>query len=124
MSIASPEIRVMAKGETNAIVIDWGVKTAGSETGVLKAGDTVSSCTVAVDSKPSGASDPTLGSVTAPASTGYVNGRNCAIGEWTQCSIVTGSSQTVGIYRLKFTATTTNGKVIPRFVKIEVKVPV
>lgn len=118
--ITSPEIRVMSQGETNTIVIDWGENTAGQETGVLKAGDTVASCTVSCTAKPTGASDPTLGSVTAPASTGYVNGRNCSIGEWTSGNITTGSSQAAGLYTLKYTATTTNGKVLPRKVQVRV----
>lgn len=120
MSIQASEIRVMAQGETNTIVTDWGENTAGTETGVLKAGDTVASCTIAVSSKPSGASDPTLGSVTVPGSTGYVNGRSCTTGEWTQVNITTASDQTAGEYRLKLTATTTNSKVIPRFIKVRV----
>lgn len=118
--IQSSEIRTMAQGETNTLVIDWGENTAGAETGVLKAGDTVASCTVSVVSKPTGADDPTLGSVTVPGTSGYVNGRLCTTGEWTQVSVQTGASQTAGEYRLKFTATTTNSKVLPRFVRIRV----
>lgn len=121
MSITSPEIRVMAKGETNTIVIDFGENTAGAETGVLKAGDTVSTATVSVDSKPSGATDPTLGSASANGSAVYVNGRSCSAGEAVSFNITTASDQTAGIYRLKVTATTANSKVIPRFVKVDVR---
>lgn len=123
MSITAPNIADMAAGETNALCIDWGVSVAGQETGVLKAGDTVASCTAAVSAAPSGASNPTFGSVIPNTSTLYVNGRNCAIGEATSVSIVTGNTQTPGQYLLKFTATTANGKVIPRFVRMNVMVP-
>lgn len=121
--LVADEIRSMALGETNSIDIDWGVKTAGSETGVLKAGDTVSTCTVSVYRKPTGASDPTLGSVSANGSALYVNGRSCAAGEATTGNITTSSSQTAGVYWLLYTATTTNSKVLPRYVRINVEVP-
>lgn len=123
MSLVAPQIENMARGETNTISIDWGENTAGSETGVLKAGDTVTSCTVAVYTKPTGATDPTLGSVSANGSALYVNGRSCSAGEATTNNITTASDQTAGQYTLKFTATTTNGKVLPRFVRVNVMVP-
>lgn len=121
-SLEAPQIRSIARGETNTIVIDWGENTAGQETGVLKAGDTVTSCVVVVDSKPTGATDPTLGSVSANATALYVNDRSCSAGEATTCNIATASDQTAGEYRLKFTATTTNGKVLPRYVRVRVEV--
>lgn len=120
MGIIAPEIRQMAQGETNTICIDWGENTAGQETGVLKAGDTVASCTVSVVTKPTGATDPTLGSVSANGTALYVNGRSCSAGEATTNNITTGSSQTAGIYLLKYTATTANSKVLPRYVKVTV----
>lgn len=119
--IRSDQIREMARGETNTIITDWGENTAGQETGALKSGDTVASCTIAVESKPTGADDPTLGSVTAPNSTEYINNRNCSSGEWTQVNITTAADQAYGTYRLKLTATTTNGKVLPRSITIHVK---
>lgn len=121
MSVTCREIRAMARGETNAIDIDWGENTSGEETGVLKAGDTVASAAVVVDTKPTGAADPTLGSVTVNATALYVNGRSCSAGEATVFSITTASNQTYGQYRLKVTATTTNGEVIPRFVRVNVE---
>lgn len=114
------EIREMGRGEVQRIDCDWGENTSGSETGTLKAGDTVASCVVAVQAKPSGASDPTMGSVTVNASPLYVNGRSCSAGEATTCSATMGSSQTYGEYVLKFTATTTNGYTIIRYVRIMV----
>jgi hypothetical protein len=51
----------------------------------------------------------------------YVNGRSCSAGEAVSFNITTASDQTAGIYRLKVTATTVNSKVIPRFVKVDVR---
>ncbi len=123
MSLLCIQVPDIAKGETNTICLDWGENTAGQETGALKAGDTVASCAVSVDSKPIGASDPTFGSVAVNATPLYVNERSCSAGESTTVNITTSSSQTVGLYRLKFIATTTNGKVIPRFIRINVANP-
>lgn len=123
MSLTAPEFRSMARGETNTIDIDWGENTAGSETGVLKAGDTVASCAVSLDDSPSGSTTPTIGSVTVNATALYVNGRECSAGEATICTVTTGATQGYGAYRLKFTATTTNSKVIPRYVVINVDQP-
>lgn len=121
MSLTAPEIRTMARGSIHAIDIDWGENTAGEETGVLKSGDTVSSCVVAVDAKPSGAADPTLGAVSVPGSSLIVNGRTCTAGEATTCMITTAADQAYGNYRLKFTTTTANAFVLPRFVNVIVK---
>jgi len=123
MSITAKEIRTMARGETNSIDIDWGENTSGEETGVLKAGDTVATCVVVVDSKPTDAADPTLGSVSANGSAIYVNDRSCSAGEATTCTCAMASNQGIGTYRLKFTATTTNSKVLPRFVYVQVVLP-
>lgn len=123
MSLVASQIENMARSEVNTISIDWGENTAGLETGVLKAGDTVTSCVVAVYTKPTGAADPTLGSVSVNGSAIYVNDRSCSAGEATYCNITMASDQTAGQYWLKFTATTTNGKVLPRFVRVNVMVP-
>jgi hypothetical protein len=123
MSITAKEIRTMSRGETNSIDIDWGENTSGEETGVLKAGDTVASCVVALDDYPSGATTPTLGSVSVNGTAIYVNDRSCSAGEATTCTIQTGASQGYGMYRLKFTATTTNSKVLPRYVYVQVVAP-
>lgn len=120
MSINAIPVRAIARGEVNRIDIDWGENTAGVETGVLKNGDTVSSCTVAVSTKPSGAADPTFGSVTVNSTALYVNGRSCSAGEATTVSITAASDQAYGLYRLKFTATTTNGYTVPRFASVRV----
>lgn len=121
--ITADTISNMAQGEVNSLLIDWGENTPGQETGVLKASDTVVSCTVAVDSKPVGAADPTFGSVTVNSGALYVNLRSCSAGEATTVNVTMGASQTYGPYRFKFVATTTNGKVIPRYVRVNVQAP-
>jgi len=123
-SLTAPGIRTVARGEINRLYLDWGENTAAEKTGVLSAGDTVASCTVSVYSKPTGATDPTLGSVTVPAnaSSDDINGRVWSTGEATVCTITTAADQTLGDYVLTFTATTTNGYVLPRKVKLKVSI--
>lgn len=123
-TLIAPQVVTMARGEVNTISIDWGNKTAGSETGALKNGDTVTSCVVAADgTEPAGMTAPTLGAVTVNSAAQYVNRRSCAAGEATNCNVTTSATQGIGSYQLKFTATTTNGKTIPRYVRIVVEVP-
>ncbi len=119
--IYANQTRVMGRSEVQRIDCDWGENTSGSETGTLKAGDTVASCAVAVQSKPTGASDPTFGSVSVNGTALYVNGRSCSAGEATTVQITMGASQAYGDYALKFTATTTNGYTIIRYVRIVVE---
>lgn len=125
-SITAPQIRVMARGETHRIDIDWGDSTAGAETGVLNAGDLVESCVVEIDARPGSAveeDDPELGTVVVPENTSSdtINSRQWVEGEATTCTIETADDQTLGTYRLKFTATTVNGMVLPRFITVQVK---
>lgn len=124
-SLTAPEFHTMARGEVNRLYVDWGENTAAEKTGVLSAGDTVVSCVVTVDSKPTGAADPTLGSVTVPTNTlsDDINDRVWSTGEATVCTITTASDQAYGIYRLKFVATTANGYTLPRYVKVRVGAP-
>lgn len=125
-SLTAPELRIVARGEVNQLYIDWGENTAAQKTGCLSAGDIVSSCTASVDDKPTGATDPTIGSVTVPTQGSPqddINGRLWSTGEATVCTLTTSSSQTVGRYRLKFVATTANGYTLPRFVHVEVRLP-
>lgn len=123
-SLTAPGIRTVARGEINRLYLDWGENTAAEKTGVLSAGDTVASCTVSVYSKPTGATDPTLGSVTVPAnsSSDDINGRVWSTGEATVCTITTAADQALGDYVLTFTATTANGYVLPRKVKLKVSI--
>lgn len=122
-ALTAPHHHTMAKGETNRVYIDWGENTAAEKTGVLSAGDTVASAVVSVDSKPTGASDPSLGSVTVPtnSSSDDINGRVWSTGEATVFTITTGSSQTEGTYRLQVTAITANSYVLPRYVNVVVR---
>jgi hypothetical protein len=113
----------VARGTVQSITVDWGENTAGSETGILDAGDTVSSCTVSVDSKPVGASDPTFGSVSVNAAAVYVNGRSCSAGEAVSVTMTLSASQAYGSYRLKLTASTTNGFTVPRYCLFRVVEP-
>lgn len=122
-NLTSPETRTVAQGETNRLYIDWGENTAGEKTGCLSAGDTVASCAVSVHSKPSGAADPTLGSVTIPTQSSQaddINGRTWSTGEATVCTIQTAIDQAIGLYVLKFVATTANSNVLPRYFKVQV----
>lgn len=123
MSIAASTIPSFAQGETARIDIDWGENIAGQETGVLKAWDTIVSCTASVDSAPAGATNPTIGTPSVNVLKLIVNGRSCEAGTATTCSFSTGSSQAAGVYRLKFTATTSNSLVIPRFIYVQVVLP-
>lgn len=125
MGVVIGKVIEMARNEKNVILIDWGANEATEKTGSLAAGDTVASCTVSVWTKPDGAADPTLSSVTVPSNTlsDDINGRVWATGEATACTITMASNQTAGLYILEFKPTTTNALVLPRYVRILVKVP-
>lgn len=112
----APQIYYMARGEVRRTATDWGENTAGTETGVLKAGDTVASCTAAIasDNKPTGADDLTLGSVTVPGTSTDIDGRTCSTGEWTQMTITAAADQAYGPYKITLTATTTAGEIVKR----------
>lgn len=116
------QIYVMARGEVRKTATDWGENTSGAETGVLKSGDTVSSCTAAIATanKPSGATDLTLSAVTVPGTSTDIDGRTCTTGEWTQMTITSASDQAYGQYKITLTATTTNGETIKRNIIVNV----
>jgi hypothetical protein len=125
MSIDAAQVYDVARSTVQSISIDWGENTSGTETGVLDAGDTVASCAVAIASgdKPSGAADPTFGSVAVNSTAVVINGRTCSAGEATACTMTLASDQAYGAYRVKFTATTTSGFVVPRWVRFRVVEP-
>ena len=123
MSLEAAQVYDVPRSTVQSISIDWGENTAGTETGVLDSGDTVASCVVVVDSKPSGAADPTFGTVSVNGTAVYVNGRSCSAGEATSVTMTLASDQTYGAYRLKFTATTTAGFVIPRYARFRCTEP-
>lgn len=110
--MSAREIYILKQGEKRPFAVDFGENTAGSTTGPLPPGDTVASATVALQSYPTGASSPTLGSPSANATTEYVNGRACSAGEAVTFAVTLGASQTVGDYVLEVTATTTAGYIL------------
>jgi hypothetical protein len=114
------QVYSVARGELRAVLVDFGENTAGAETGALKAGDTLASATIAVSSKPTGASDPTLSAVTVNSGTVYVNGRACSAGEAASCTLTVGASQAFGRYVLLISGTTTNGEIIKRRLLVDV----
>ena len=116
------QIYAMARGEVRKTATDWGENTSAAETGVLKAGDTVSSCTAAIATAnmPTGATTLTLGSVTVPGTSTDVDGRTCTTGEWTQMTITALSDQTYGQYKVTLTAVTANGETIKRNIIVNV----
>ena len=118
--LTAKQIYTVARSEVRSVAVDLGENTAGQESGVLKGGDTVSSGTVAVLDKPTGATDPTLGSVTVNASGIYVGGRLCSAGEAVVFSLTTGAAQTYGRYVLLLTVVTTNGETIKRQLRFDV----
>ncbi len=114
------QVYTIARSEVRACAVDLGENAAGQETGVLKAGDTVASGTIAVSDKPTGASDPTLGAVSVNTTATFVNGRSCSAGEAVAFQVTTGASQTLGRYVLLLTVTTTNGETIRRRLMFDV----
>ena len=114
------QVYTLGRSEVRACAVDLGENTAGQETGVLKAGDTVSSGTIAVSDKPTGSTDPTLGAVSVNGSGIYVNGRLCSAGEAVSFNVTTGAPQTLGRYVLLLTVVTTNGETIKRRLMFDV----
>ena len=114
------QVYTLGRSEVRACAVDLGESTAGQETGVLKAGDTVASGTIAVSDKPTGASDPTLGAVSVNTTATFVNGRSCSAGEAVAFNVTTGASQTLGRYVLLLSVTTTNGETIRRRLMFDV----
>lgn len=114
------QVYTLARSEVRSVAVDLGENTAGQESGVLKAGDTVASGTITVLDKPTGATDPTLGAVSVNASGLYVGGRLCSAGEAVVFSLTTGAAQTYGRYVLLLTVVTTNGETIKRQLRFDV----
>lgn len=108
----STEIYDLYRGEKRAFSVDFGENTAGATTGKLSAGDTLSSVAVTVHSKPTGATDPTIGTVTVNASAIYVKERECSAGEAATFFVTLASDQAYGTYVLKAAGTTTATEVI------------
>lgn len=107
--MSTREIHQMRRSEKRPFAVDFGENTAGQTTGKLPASDTVASAVVAVESKPTGATDPTIGTVTVNGSAEYVNDRSCSSGEAVLFPVTLASDQAAGQYTLTVTATTTAG---------------
>ena len=114
------QVYTVGRSEVRQVSVDLGENTAGQETGVLKSGDTVSSGTIAVADKPTGASDPTLSSVTVNSTAIYVGGRSCSAGEAVVFTLTLGAAQAYGRYVLLLTVVTTNGETIKRRLLLDV----
>jgi len=113
----------MVRGEAKHISLDWGENTAAQKTGELSAGDTVATCTVALQSSPTGSTTPTLGSVSVAsgnASSDDIAGRVYSAGEATTCLVTMLSNQVYGTYVLRFAAVTTNGETLKADTVIDV----
>lgn len=115
MSVIIKRRFAMVPGSLWTYELDFGENTDGQETGMLNDGDTVSSVVVSFSGKPSGADDPTAGSVTVGADTRYINGRQCSAGEWAKWTVTTASDQSIGEYMMKIVATTANGNTVPLY---------
>lgn len=116
--MSTRENHTMLRGEKRPFAVDFGENTAGQTTGKMPAGDTLASAVVAIESKPTDAADPTIGSVTVNGSTEYVNGRTCSEGEVVLFPVTFASNQTYGEYVFKVTATTTATYVLVDFVRV------
>jgi hypothetical protein len=114
------QVYTVGRGEIRQVAVDLGENTAGIETGVLKAGDTVASGTIAVVDSPTGSTAPTLSAVTVNSSGLYVGGRLCSAGEAVAFTLTLGASQVYGRYVLLLTVVTTNGETIKRRLAIDV----
>lgn len=110
--MSTREVYTLHRSDKRPFAVDFGENTAGVTTGPLPPGDTVASAVVAVQSKPTGADDPTIGSVTVNGSAEFVNGRSCSAGEAVLFPVTLASDQDYGRYVLKVTATTTAGYVL------------
>lgn len=105
--MSAPQIHVLRRGEKRPFALDFGENTAGATTGPLPPGDTVASATVAIESKPTDADDPTISAASVNSTAEYVNGRSCSAGEAVRFNVTLASDQDYGEYVLRVTATTT-----------------
>lgn len=117
--------RSMKQGQTDTIVVDLGDNAAvGSspiERIVLNAGESFSSGTATVTQKPSGASDPTLGTPTSISTNTECNDRIVESGEGFSMSIVTASGQALGLYVIDVAIVTSASRTIPVCIKVDVE---
>ncbi|HEY0982385.1 hypothetical protein [Schlesneria sp.] len=107
-------------GDRAKISIDWGSNVEGLETGCLKAGEVVASCTAEVYRQPDGATDLGFGVAAVNDGPVRIGKRICQAGECTICFVGTTVEQVRGEYRVKFRVTTSEGNVYTRVVRINV----
>lgn len=118
--ITAKSIGVMFPGDRATISIDWGDNRDGLETGCLKNGETIASCVVGLVESPESASAPSFSPVTVTETGVRINKRECLSGECSLCVMGTSANQVLGMYRIKFVATTSNGNIFTRIVRIRV----
>lgn len=104
----APQIFCMMQGATENIVVDYGESASGSKpTGPLDPGEVLTGTpTISTLNMPSGASAMTTSNVAVNSGDKYVNGRTASAGEAVQFKIVSGASQTKGMYKLLITCST------------------
>lgn len=111
--------RQIRQGATGTMVIDAGDNaaidtTVGPLTRLqLRAGESCSSATVSIASKPTGASDPTLGTPAAVATNTECNDRIVESGEGITISYTFADDAVLGEYVLKGEITTSASRQIP-----------
>lgn len=118
--MSTHEEYTLIRGESRPFAIDFGSKVEGERTGKLPAGESITSATVIVQSKPGGASDPSLSSPTINSSTKKLQHRECAAGEVVMFTVTVSGSQTRGRYVLRVTANTSGSHVLKEDVAFHV----
>lgn len=114
------------QGESDTAIVDCGDNaTVDTSSGalprlILGAGESVSSVTLTVQSKPTGASDPTLGTPAVIASNTECNGRIVGSGEGFTFDYTMASGQALGVYRITCAITKNTSAVVPACVVFEV----
>lgn len=118
----APQLFHLMRGATENVFVDYGESASGSKpTGVLNPGEVLTgSVTIAVRSKPNGASDVTISNEAVNSATLYCNGRSVSAGEGIQFKVVASSTQTKGIYELLITCSTDSSpaRVLKKIIRI------
>lgn len=118
--------RVVKQGESRTAVVDCGDNAAVDATvgaidrGALAPGESVASVTLAVESKPTGADDPTLGSAAVIAANTECNGRIVEAGEGFTFAYTFAADQALGVYVIHAAITTSADKTIVECLEFEV----
>lgn len=126
--VLCPQKHTLRLGEIRTLAVDFGENTAGSETGVLRNGDTIATIAeIEVTERPTDADDPSIYGAAVNSSVITVNGRSCSPGEAITFKAAAGETSSsagdpplVGDYRIKVTVVTTNSERISRDLLLEV----